>query len=786
MQWEHTRRRALRAGALGLTGLLAGCPGDGGESTATDEETETATETAMDTETATETGPPKSVTQVGAGSYATERPDQYEGPPSEAYVTDDVNGPLPTNTWFTDVAWAEFPTNLWSHPLVVDPGFLSLNVGAPQEWTMGDGPPGGNVASLPAEFDLSITHDGLEEFDDSVLAGWGDWSVDYRLRGDGGHVDVTQVQGSPYLFLSFEGGNPVISVGEESSVWADQGNVLGITVGGRHYGIYAETGATWSGLDSDELSGDLGDDGRVTVTALPSADESILEEFGAYALDRVTDTRIDWTYDAEAGEVRTTYTFETTGDDRTIAGLYPHQYNYADLDLLEYSYVSPRGELRTFEGSSYEIVQPYQGVLPNLPSVGEYDEETMNEYLEEGIRRAEMEPGPEDPSDGAYWTGKNYFRNAELVPIAEQFGETDGVEALLEAIRTELSGWFTASSGSMLTINDLFVYDETWGTLIAYPAGFGAPADLNDHHFHYGYFVRAAAEIARHDPEWASEEQYGGMADLVIRDYANPTRDHDMFPFLRNFSPYSGHSFAGGTHGAFDTGNNQESSSEAIHAYAAMIMWGEYTGDEELRDTGIFLYTQETIAAREYWFDERGENLPDVEGWEWEYACQVWGNGVAWTTWWTDEVEAIYLINALPVGGHSLYLGLDDEHAGTTYDEMLEYDESDYDYYPGIAAKYRSFSDPDDARTQWESIRDEYTVGLGETRARTEHWIESMGALGSPDPDVTADHPLAAAFERDGTRTYVAYNDDDSATTVTFSDGTELDVPAGEMATTTA
>jgi len=791
MQWDPTRRRALRAGALGLSAMLAGCPGQTGESTDTDTTdtdtaTDTETETATDTETATETetGPPESVTQVGAGSYATERPDQYEGPPEEAYVADDVSGPIPTNTWWSDIPWAQFPTNLWSHPFVVGPGFLSLQVGAPQEWTFGSGIMGGNFAHLPADFDLSVKHQALDEFDDNVLTGWGDWSVDYRMRGDGGHIDMTQVQASPYLFCRYEGGGALVSLRGESEVWAQQGNVLGLTIDESHYGLYAPEGTTWSGLDEGELTNGLGDSGALTIATLPEASDAALAQFGTYAFDRVTDTRIDWNVDLGAGEVTTTYAFETTGDDTTIAGLYPHQYNYSEADLLDESFVSPRGDLRLFEGSSFEIVQPYQGVLPNLPGVGEYDTEEMSQYLREGISRAEMEQGPEKPPDGAYWTGKNYYRIAELIPIADQFDEQNGIEQLLSAIRTELSGWLTASNGSQLAVDDLFVYDDTWGTMIAYPAGFGAPADLNDHHFHYGYYTRAAAEIARHDPEWAAQEQYGGMMDLVIRDFANPTRDHDMFPFLRNFSPYSGHSWAAGTHGAFDSGNNQESSSEAIHAYAAMIMWGEYTGNEELKEAGIFLYTQETIATREYWFDERGENLPDIEEWEWDYACQVWGNGVAWTTWWTDEVEAIYLINALPLGGHSFYLGLDDEHAGAIYDEMLEYDDTDYNYYPGIEAKYRAFSDPADARTRWEEIRDSYTVGLGETRARTEHWIETLAAIGSPDPEVTADHPLATVFEKNGTRTYVAYNDDDSATTVTFSDGTTLDVPAGEMATT--
>jgi endoglucanase Acf2 len=36
----------------------------------------------------------------------------------------------------------------------------------------------------------------------------------------------------------------------------------------------------------------------------------------------------------------------------------------------------------------------------------------------------------------------------------------------------------------------VFAYDRTWGTLIGYPPSYGSDTELNDHHFHYGYFVR--------------------------------------------------------------------------------------------------------------------------------------------------------------------------------------------------------------------------------------------------------------------------------------------------------
>ena len=92
--------------------------------------------------------------------------------------------------------------------------------------------------------------------------------------------------------------------------------------------------------------------------------------------------------------------------------------------------------------------------------------------------------------------------------------------------------------------------------MIGIRASFWSDEHLNDHHFHYGYFLRAAAELARCDPEWA--DQYGGMVNLVIRDIACPSREDKMFAPFRSFDRYAGHSWASGDGNAVD-GCNQES-----------------------------------------------------------------------------------------------------------------------------------------------------------------------------------------------------------------------------------
>ena len=71
----------------------------------------------------------------------------------------------------------------------------------------------------------------------------------------------------------------------------------------------------------------------------------------------------------------------------------------------------------------------------------------------------------------------------------------------------------------------------------------------------------------------------------------------------------------------------------------------------------------------------------------------------------------------------------------------------------------------------------------GETKAHTFHWIDNLAALGVIDTTVTANHPLAVVFKKNGARTYVASNVTTAALTVTYSDGTRLTVGPGKTAT---
>ncbi|HEX5566342.1 MAG TPA: glycosyl hydrolase, partial [Streptomyces sp.] len=431
-----------------------------------------------------------------------------------------------------------------------------------------------------------------------------------------------------------------------------------------------------------------------------------------------------------------------------------------------------RGTMKVREGASFTTSQKVTGVLPGLPGAPGLDRARLTGHLREVADSADPFAGVTD----TYWTGKQLGKLAQLVPVADQIGETAVRDKLLGLIKGRLQEWFTVGGASE------FSYDRDWRTLIGYPASYGSDVELNDHHFHYSYYVMAAAVVAQHDPAWAADSAWGGMVKALVRDAANPSRTDGMFPFLRGFDVYAGHSWAAG-HAGFAAGNNQESSSESVNLSAGLVLWGSATGDDVLRDLGVYLQTTESEAIAQYWFDADREVYPD--GFEHDVVGMVWGSGGAYSTWWTANPEEIHGINVLPVTGGSLHLARNKDAIRRSIAEMERRNGGPAVEWRDIHWEFQALADPDRARAAWDAQGGAYEPEAGESRAHTHHWIGTLHELGAPDTSVTADSPTAAVFGKGGTRTYAAHNFSGSPRTVTFSDGGRLTVPARSTATGT-
>jgi len=136
------------------------------------------------------------------------------------------------------------------------------------------------------------------------------------------------------------------------------------------------------------------------------------------------------------------------------------------------------------------------------------------------------------------------------------------------------------------------VYDATWGGVCSSSwwltgdsgADFGN-AYYNDHHFHYGYFVYAAAVLVHIETSLKGSSPWlqanKDYINSLVRDVANPSTKDTYFPVSRNFDFWNGHSWATGLYARGD-GKDEESSSEDYNFSYGMKLWAQVIGDPNM------------------------------------------------------------------------------------------------------------------------------------------------------------------------------------------------------------
>lgn len=713
---------------------------------------------------------------VGKGSYSTSLPPGEVGPQTFngvnvfPKVSSTFSLPAQTNDFWSSLIYPFFndphSNVLYAHPLNVKAKSNGLEMGYSTTPIF----PAADYL-FPFSKQITVGIEGLNA-SETTTDSYGDWTVTALWENGDKVMKATLGHGLPFVYFAMSGGNASITTEGSATVWSNTDGVLGITIDGKHYGIFAPSGSTWSGTGTFVSS--LNGKDYLSVALLPDNSTEILELFRKHAYAFVTNSLVSWEYKENSAELTTTYSYETelkesiNGNvDQTLTALYRHQWLYVQENITDHTYISPNGDMKLFEGSTFTTKLTFSGVVPSLPNQGDYNPEELLSM----VQSVASEALPAGPS---YENGKAMGRFAQLVHIADQLGATEERDYFLDKMKIRLEDWFTAGG------EQEYSYNASWDVLTGYPSGFGADNQVNDHHFHSSYAILSAATVAQFDSAWASQENWGGMVNLLIKDANNWDRTDTQFPFLRSHDAYAGHSWAAG-HGDFGDGNNQESSSESMNFATAAFLWGSVTNQKEIRDLGIFLHTNETTAVEQYWFDVDNEVFPE----EYPHVAigMVWGGKGVHSTWFGADPEFIHGINLLPITSGSLYLGRHPEHVIANFNEVVSERNGEPKLWKDIFWQYLALADPNWALSKYYADPT-YEPFDGESRAHTLHWLHNLKKMGQMDTSVTADIPSYTVFKNDAnTKTYIAYNPESSSKTVTFSDGFSMEVPAQKMHT---
>jgi endoglucanase Acf2 len=616
-------------------------------------------------------------------------------------------------------------------------------------------------------------------------------------------MEATFVHGSPYVYFKAYSGNLELRTLRQDGVnekgtFNTGNNMYGIwtSVAGKtnNYLIVGEGATTFTDVSASTDPMTMGSvrvnntAKEMTLVYLPSLNagspsSAMVNYFASKARNTVSALYIDYQVNRSTNEITVTHRYE---DDQgqlvdTITGMHPLHWKNSSQATSNYKIRSARGMLKFAEVNQFNYQIPYVGVLPTMPTIdGSFDQATLTALVNEFVTTSS---DSWNTYTDTYWSGKNYGKVAELAAIARSIGMQSQADQLINWLKSELSEWFTAEADGALKTKKYFVYDSDWNTLFGFDEAYGAHQRIADHHFHYGYFVRAAAEICRVDLAWCGQDQYGPMIELLIRDYAADKND-EMFPHMRNFDPANGFSWADGKMN-FIRGNNNESTSEAATAYGAIILYGLATGNDALTEKGMYLHASTGAAYWEYWNNLDGYNnvSSDADNFMSGYAhlttSIIWGDGVDFATWFSGAYAHILGIQGLPSSPLIFHVGIHPEYMEDYVDLGLSESSNGKpsglidDQWRDLWWNLWAMTDADAAIADYNSVSS-YQPEQGESKAHTYHWIHTFAALGhlaTGTGALTADHPAALAFDKDGERTYVVYNFTDQATTVTYSDG---------------
>ncbi|HMU05562.1 MAG TPA: glycosyl hydrolase, partial [Saprospiraceae bacterium] len=394
---------------------------------------------------------------------------------------------------------------------------------------------------------------------------------------------------------------------------------------GADFAVYAPVGSTWN-KNGNTYTSTLNGKNYWSLAFIPltaSNVTTVANEYKKYAYVFPTNTISTYSYDETTSIVTTNFNVETEIKEGTntnmLIGLLPHQWaNLSPSSPVpnQASYQTVRGELKTMAGNTFTVQNTFYGILPTLPYIDFYSPSFSPAALQSKIKLLEND-GLNTWTD-SYNEGQEMNRLIQTARIAELTGDLVALDKLKKTVQDRLEDWLSVNSGE---IAFLFYYNKNWSAMLGYPAGHGQDNNINDHHFHWGYFIHAASFVEQFNPGWA--QKWGGMINLLVRDAATMDRNDSLFPYMRNFSPYAGHCWANGF-ASFPQGNDQESTSESMQFNSSLIHWGSVIGNDSIRDLGIYLYTTEQSAIEEYWLDMNERNFQPSQ--QYSLVSRVWGN----------------------------------------------------------------------------------------------------------------------------------------------------------------
>jgi endo-1,3(4)-beta-glucanase len=595
----------------------------------------------------------------------------------------------PTNRWFSGLVFGDALQPVFPLPLAFSLTGAGFDFGVPVVQSGADTIAAGPSAEVSAAFPTAVT---------PTVVAYDDASVTIELTDAAGTAlgTVIVAEGSPLVTFTAETDTMITLTTPPAP--ASENGVFRTTVADREYGMVGD--AT---VDGSRLSLKSGE----TVTWFAVPEGSTADELAASAAPV---TGVSAASALSDGEASTSLTYATENSDDTLLAVLPHQYESLttpEADACDLgTYESVYGTMHLCAGGELSWT------APTVEPTGALALDAVSDSAREEIR-AQLAKDVETPAelpDDTYFGGKALYRLANLLQLATALSEDDAAETVRTRLVDALTDWTTADRCETESTR-CFVYDPDVKGMVGKVASFGSD-EFNDHHFHYGYLLYAAAIAVQDDPSLQKPLQ--PVMDLVAADLATDGGS-SFFPDQRAFDAYAGHSWASG-YVPFRDGNNQESSSEAVTAWNGLALWAEVTGNDALADEARWMLASEAATAQAYWvgFDQ---DQSVYEGYDHSIVALNWGSKRDYSTWFSAEPAAKLGIQLIPMSPASAYLAGDAERITENLDEGAAqgYGVQFGDYM----LMYAALRGPDAAADALAQAEDDRALPIDDANSRT-------------------------------------------------------------------
>lgn len=431
------------------------------------------------------------------------------------------------------------------------------------------------------------------------------------------------------------------------------------------------------------------------------------------------------------------------------------------LNEFDLQYQCIKGLMKPVVGSKWSYAEELTDIgfdkdqdIHNLQNLSFEQEQVI-------LKQVELDLGRVLPTltENVYGFGKQIARLAQLSHIASilerpsfQSGSTNSsISRVLTSQATSMLHNFLTKFLDGFSTDNL-LYDVNFGGIVTHNGVLNMQEDFgngwyNDHHFHYGYILYAAAILGRLNSTFVDE--YGIHIDSILYDVAHGANDSSdsnggaFFPFTRHKSWFDGHSFASGLF-PFADGKSQESSSEAVNCYYGAYLWSlvRWRDVDDFQDSINFaklLLAMEIRGAKTYWHmmpqNEVGglDTLGSVALYnqDFEQGLMVGNLGmmdVTVATWFGTQQLYVHMINFMPI------TAITKELFSKSYIEK-EFNQIIKPIFDGVEMAWRGYtiSDkaliyPTEAWQDAEKLRS-YELDSALSQSQVYFWIASMNGF---------------------------------------------------------